>query len=263
MLESVWKTPKSVLQNLFFLAVFIYLVLPVLIVVPLSFGSSRYLQFPPRGWSLEWYRHYFGSSAWMSGTRNSFIIAAAVAPFATILGTLAALGLVKARFRGRATILAVLISPMIVPVIIYAIAAYGVYARLGLIGSFLGIIMAHTALAVPLVVITVSASLQRFDFTLERAAQSLGATDLQVIARVILPNIWPAVLAAALFAFITSFDELLVVLFVGGPILTIPRKIWEDLVVLIEPTQAAASTVLIVVSTLTFVTVALMSRRRG
>lgn len=260
-MAALWERWKRVLFAIPYVAVFLYLVLPVLIVIPLSFSSSRFLQFPPPGWSMEWYRTYFHDPDWVVATRNSFLLGAAVAPLATVLGTLAAIGLVRSQFRGRGVLLACMVSPMIVPTIIVAVAFYGVYSQFGLTGSFLGVVLAHTVLAVPLVVINVAAALQRFDFTLERAAQSLGANRLAVLVKVVLPNIWPGVLSGALFAFITSFDELVVVLFIGGRLMTIPRKIWEDLVVLVEPTQAAASTVLIAVSLLVFGIMAMLRGR--
>ena len=254
--------PTALLLGMLYALVLLYLVLPVLIVIPLSFSSSRYLQFPPPGWSLEWYRVLLRDPQWVAATRNSVLLGLAVAPLATVVGTFAALGLVRSRFRGRALLLAFFVSPMIVPSIVLAIAVYALYTRLGLVGSAAGVILAHTVLAVPLVIVNVAATLQRFDFTLERAAQSLGANRLQSLVRVVLPNIWPGILSGALFAFITSFDELVIVLFVSGRMVTIPRKIWEDLIVLIEPTQAAASTVLIAVSLLVFGAFALLSPRR-
>lgn len=243
------------------LAAFAYLVLPVLIVIPISFGSSRYLQFPPPGWSLEWYQTFFSESMWIRSMVNSVKLGFAVAAVSTVVGTAAAFGLVRGQLRGQRLLLAFLLSPMIVPVIITAISIYGFYARVGLVGNFLGILTAHTILATPLVVVNVAASLQRFDPVIERASMSLGATPLRTFWSVTLPNILPGVLSGSLFAFITSFDELVVVMFVGGSTMTLPRKIWDDLVVLIEPTQAAASTVLIVISTLAFGLWALLQRR--
>ncbi|MBI3457866.1 MAG: ABC transporter permease [Candidatus Rokubacteria bacterium] len=243
------------------LLAFAYLVLPVLIVIPLSFTSSRYLQFPPPGWSLEWYATFFQDPVWIRSTLNSVKLGLAVAAVATIVGTGAAYGLVRGEIRGRRLLLGVLLSPMIVPAIVTAIALYSLYARLGLVGNFLGMVLAHTVLATPLVVVNVAAGLQRLDPVLERASMSLGAGPLRTFLGVVLPNILPGVLSGALFAFITSFDELVVVLFIGGNTMTLPRKIWEDLVVLVEPTQAAASTILIVVSTVLMGLWGLLQRR--
>ena len=226
----------------------LYLMLPVAIVAVMSFSSSRYLAFPPPGWSTEWYVRFFTSSVWIEAMLNSLRLGAAVACIATPIGTLAAYGLVRHRIPARTAVTAFLLSPMIVPVIVSAISLYGFYVTLRLTGGFFGILVAHVVLAVPLVTIAVVASLRRFDPAIERAAASLGASPWRVFLTIVLPNIASGVTAGAVFAFITSFDELVIAMFVGGRTMTLPRKIWEDLVVLIEPTQAAASMVLVIVS---------------
>lgn len=240
---------------------FVYLIAPVLIVAMMSLSSSRFLAFPPPGWSTQWYSKFLTDAVWLEATANSFRLAAAVALIATPLGTLAAYGLVRRRVPARRAIAALLLSPMIVPVIVAAISLYGFYVALGLAGGLLAILVAHVVLAVPLVTIAAAASLRRLDPVIERAAASLGAGPLRVFVTAVLPNIVPGVVSGAVFAFITSFDELVIAMFVGGRTMTLPRKIWEDLVVLVEPTQAAASMVLVVVSIVTLGVWAAAQRR--
>lgn len=242
--------------------VLLYLLLPVLVIVPLSFSSSRFLRFPPPGWSLEWYRTYFSDPVWIDSTLNSFKLGFAVAAVATPLGTMTAYGLVRGTMRGKQAIAAFILSPMIIPVIVMAISIYGFFAAMGIAGGFLGLLVAHSVLAIPFVVVNVAASLQRMDPALERASLSLGASPVETFLRVTLPSVRPGILSGALFAFITSFDELVIAIFVGGRTMTLPRKIWDDLVVLIEPTQAAASVVLMAVSVIALAAWAMVQRGR-
>jgi putative spermidine/putrescine transport system permease protein len=193
----------------------------------------------------------------------SVIVALATTFLATCLGTLAALGLSRSNIPGRAAIMAVLISPMIVPVIISAIGLFFFYAYTNLNGTLVGIILAHTALATPFVVITVTATLMSFDRTLMRAGASLGGAPHTVFFKVVLPLILPGVISGALFAFVTSFDEVIVILFIGGPEQrTLPRQMFAGIREQISPTITAAASVLIVFSTIMLVTVELL-RRRG
>jgi putative spermidine/putrescine transport system permease protein len=238
------------LLRLVAIAGFIYLVLPVVVVVIMSFSSSRYLVFPPPGFSIEWYQKFLQDPVWIRSTLNSFALGCSVAALAGAIGTLAAYGLVRGHPPARKTIAAFLLSPIIIPVIVSAISLYGFFVTIGIAGGFLGMLAAHTVLATPFVTIAVVASLQRLDPSIERAAASLGAGPTRVFLTITLPNIIPGVVSGALFAFITSFDELVLAMFVGGQTVTLPRKIWEDLVVLVEPTQAAASVILIVISIL-------------
>ncbi|MGE5536159.1 MAG: ABC transporter permease [Acidobacteriota bacterium] len=244
------------------LAGFVFLIAPVVIVVPMSLSSSRYLAFPPPGWSAEWYVKFFTDPVWIGATLTSFKLGFCVAAIASVLGTLAAYGLVRRNVPGRRFVTALLLSPMIVPVIVSAISLYGFFVSLGVAGGFWGVLAAHVVLAVPFVTVSVVASLQRLDPGLERAAASLGAGPMRAFLTVTLPNIAPGVMSGALFGFITSFDELVIAMFVGGRTMTLPRKIWEDLVVLVEPTQAAASVVLIIVSVVALALWALMQGRR-
>jgi putative spermidine/putrescine transport system permease protein len=229
--------------------VLLYLVFPVFIVAPLSFSSAKYLQFPPPGLSLQWYQSYFSQSDWVDATWLSVRIGVATAALATMLGTAAALALTRGRFRGKDAINSFIVSPLIIPTIIVAIGIYFFYARIHIIGSPFALALAHTALAIPFVVINVSATLEGFDERLEWAAMNLGANRWQTFFKITLPIIRPGVFAGALFAFSTSFDELIVALFVSGAgAVTLPRKMWESLRQDIDPTIAAVSTILIVVS---------------
>ena len=178
----------------------IFLVLPIFIVFSLSFSASPYLEFPPAGFSLQWYARYFGSARWMSATTLSAEIALGTTAVALALGIPAAFGLVRRQFRGKGALVAFLMTPIIVPYIITAIAVYFLFARLGLIGSPLGLLIAHTLLAVPKVVVIVAAALKGFDRTLERASLSLGAGPWATFCRVTYPGIRPAVMVAALFS---------------------------------------------------------------
>jgi len=252
---AVRRRPRPSLARVLLLTVtglvLFYLVFPVFVVVPLSFSSAQYLQFPPPGWSLQWYQNFLSREAWISAAWLSIQIGLATAVLATILGTAAALGLVRGRFRGREALNAFIVSPLIVPGIIVAIGIYFFYARIRIIGSPLALALAHTALAIPFVVINVSATLEGFDEKLEWAAMNLGANRWQTFRLVTLPIIRPGVFAGALFAFITSFDELIVALFVSGSgAVTLPRRMWESLRQEIDPTIAAVSTILIAASVL-------------
>lgn len=243
--------------------VLFYLIFPIVIVFPVSFSSARYLTFPPPGWSLRWYANFFGRSDWRSAALLSIWVACSVTLLSCTLGTPAAFGLVRGRFRGKQLINSFILSPVIVPGIIVAIGIYFAYARLGLIGQPYALVLAHTSLAVPFVVINVSASLYGLDERLEQAAASLGATPWGTFWQVTFPLIRPGILAGAVFAFITSFDELLVALFVSGSsAVTLPRLMWQELRQDIDPTIAAVSTMMIGLTTLLLISVELL-RRRG
>ena len=243
--------------------VLLYLLLPILIVIPLSFSAGTYLSFPPPGFSLRWYANFFGREDWRDSALLSLWIGGAVMVLATALGAPAALALVRSAFPAKRLVGAFIISPLIAPVIIVAIGVYFFYARLGLVGNPYALVIAHTGLAVPFVVVNVSATLQGFDERLEHAAMSLGATPWRTFWQVTFPIIRPGVLAGALFAFITSFDELVVALFVSGSTaVTLSRKMWESIRFEIDPTIAAVSTILVVLTGALFISAELL-RRRG
>jgi putative spermidine/putrescine transport system permease protein len=239
----------------------VFLLAPVLIVVPLSFSSARFLRFPPPGWSLEWYETFFTDRQWSGSVVTSVQLGLIVAVVSTLVGTAAAYGIVRGRPRGRRFIISFLLSPIIVPAIVTAISLYGFYARLGLVGNWYGIVAAHMVVCTPFVVVCVAATLLRFDPVYEQASQSLGASPVRTFWEVTLPNILPGVVSGALLAFIHSFDEVVLVLFVGGSTLTLPRKLWNEIIYLVEPTQAAASVVIMAVSTVLLVLWVLLQRR--
>lgn len=256
--ERVWYYALRVICGL----VLVFLMLPILVIAPLSFNSDSFLLYPMSGFSLRWYDEFLTSPAWRQALMNSCI----VSPFATLLamalGTPAAVGLTRMDFPGKALLTAVLISPMVVPVVIVGVATYLVFAPIGLTGSYVGLIMVHAALGVPFVVTTVSATLQGFDFNLVRAAASLGANPLTTFFKVTLPLVAPGVISGGLFAFGTSFDEVVVTLFLAGPEqTTLPRQMFSGIRENISPTIAAVATILTVLSTLMLITLEWLRRR--
>jgi len=242
--------------------VLLFLISPVLAIVPLSFNAEPYFSYPMPGLSLQWYRDFFGNARWRDALILSFELAACVTVLATALGTVAALGLSRTSLPWRGVILGLLILPMIVPVIITAVSVFMFYGYFGLIGTFPGLVLAHTVLAVPFVVITVTATLTSFDWSLDRAAQGLGAPPYLSFRKVILPLIMPGVVSGALFAFVTSFDEVVVALFLSSAEQrTLPKQMFSGIREMISPTITAAATVQIVISTLMLVGVELLRRR--
>ena len=231
--------------------IFLFLILPIFVIIPISFSSARFLQFPPQGFSLQWYAEYFGSRNWISATLLSFKVGLLTMLFATFFGTLASLALVRGNFKGKKLIYGLLLSPLIIPVIIVAVALYYFFSEIHLIGSMWGLVMAHTCLALPFVVVNVTATLQGFDVTLERAALSLGASRLMTFIKVTFPLIRPGVLTGALFAFITSFDEVVIAIFISGSrTVTLPKQMWDGIRVSINPTISAVASLLILFSVL-------------
>jgi putative spermidine/putrescine transport system permease protein len=226
-----------------------FLALPIVVVVILSFSSATYLRFPPPALSLRWYEAYFGSRDWLAATWRSLGVGAAVVVLATLLGTGGALGLARLPSRARGPVGALILSPLIVPNIVVAIGLYYAFARYGLVGTPIGLVLGHTCLAVPFVVTSVSASLAALDPRLEQAALSLGATPWGAFRQVTLPLVRAGILVGALFAFLTSFDELIVSLFLSGSgAVTLPRRMWDELRFAIDPTIAAVSTLTFVLS---------------
>jgi putative spermidine/putrescine transport system permease protein len=246
LIERVWYFALRGLAVLTLL----YLILPVLAIVPLSFSSSTFLVYPIPGWSMRWYQNLIASDEWRMAAKNSFIVAPSATVVATFLGTLAAIGLTKANFRGKALLMAILISPMIVPVVVVGVGMYLFFAPIGLANTYIGLILAHASLGVPFVVTTVAATLQGFNYNLVRASLSLGANPVKTFFRITLPVIAPGVISGALFAFATSFDEVVVTLFLAGANqTTLPRQMFTGIRENISPTIAALATILIVFST--------------
>jgi putative spermidine/putrescine transport system permease protein len=229
----------------------LFLVLPIVIVLPLSLNAEPYFTFPIREFSLQWYRQLFGSENWQRAIRNSLIAAVATTVLATSLGTLAAVGLHYAKFRLKGVVIALLISPLIVPIIITAVGIYFFMSSLNIANSLLGLTLAHTVLATPFVVITVSASLTGLDADLPRAAASLGAGPFRIFHRIIMPLMMPGLLSGAIFAFVTSFDDAIISSFLTGPEQhTLPREMWKGIRQQISPVILCAAALLVVVSTL-------------
>ncbi|MEV0388491.1 ABC transporter permease [Nonomuraea sp. NPDC050643] len=227
----------------------LYLVLPVFIVIPMSFSDSAFLEFPPQGWSARWYENFFTDLAWLDSAIASLQIAVQVTVLSLVLGTAAALGMVRGRHPLRALISGLVMAPVLVPYVIVGLAVYAVFLEWGLTESVLGFVLVHTALAVPYVVITVSSALMSFDRRLEQAAMSLGAGPVATFARVTLPLIAPSLASGAVFAFVTSFDEVVTSVFLSGPDLTtLPVQMWSGVRVQIDPTVAAVSSMLLLVT---------------
>jgi putative spermidine/putrescine transport system permease protein len=226
-----------------------FLVVPILAVLPLSANDSRFLVYPLQGFSTRWYEEFFASERWSLAIWNSLLIGISAALLATVLGTLAAIGLAMTEFRGKAVLVGILLAPMIVPVIIFAVGLAFFFGPLGLTQTYTGLILAHAALGTPFVVVTVSAALQGFDRNLARAANSLGAGPVTTFRRVMLPLIGPGVASGTLFAFAVSLDEVVTILIIGGPQhRTIPREMFSGIRENISPTIAAAAVVMTIVA---------------
>ncbi|MCD9147146.1 ABC transporter permease [Pseudophaeobacter sp. MA21411-1] len=249
--------------------IFFFLIAPIVVIIPLSFNAQDFFTFTPEmlrldpeGFSLKHYRDFFSNDSWQSAMWNSLKIA----PMATLLsvsfGTLAAIGLSQQHVPFRRAIMAILISPMIVPLIISAAGMYFFYSRIGLQGTYLGVVLAHAALGIPFVIITVTATLVGFDRSLTRAAANMGADPVTTFFRIQMPLILPGVISGGLFAFITSFDEVVVVLFVGSAgQKTLPWQMFIGLREQISPTILAVATILVAISILLLTTVELLRRR--
>ncbi|MEI4473496.1 ABC transporter permease [Frigidibacter sp. MR17.24] len=288
-LERAWHWTYKILCA----AIFLFLIAPILIVIPLSFNAEPYftftekmLSFDPTGYSMRWYDLLltFGMQApdaergaswwmdvwqhatWVQVAKNSVIVGFFATVLATVLGTLAALGLSRPEMPFRRTVMAVLISPMIVPIIITATGLFFFYSSVQIRNwgiPYLGVVLAHATLGIPFVIITVTATLVGFDHSLTRAAASLGASPSTIFRKVTMPLILPGMISGALFAFVTSFDEVVVVMFIAAPDeQTIPRQMWNGIREQISPAILAVATILVVVSILLLATVELL-RRRG
>ena len=284
-LEKIWHYCYLVICGL----IFLFLIAPILIVIPLSFNAEPYFTFTekmlsldPTGYSMRWYdllltfgmqapdvardgswwSDAWANAAWIQAAKNSSIIGFFSTILATFLGTLAALGLSRPEMPYRRAIMAILISPMIVPIIIVATGMFFFYSQVGLANTYIGIIMAHATLGIPFVIITVTATLVGFDHSLTRAAANLGATPTTTFFKIIMPLILPGVISGALFAFVTSFDEVVVVLFVADfDQQTIPRQMWNGIREQISPAILSVATILVIVSIALLTTVELLRRR--
>lgn len=266
MLAPSYATPKEQFAYTMFAIycafVFLFLIGPILVIIPLSFSSEPWFTYPLPGVSLRWYEDFFFNERWRVAIQNSAIVAFFSTILATALGTLAALGLARGNVPFQGLIMSILISPMIVPVVIVAVAMFFGFAAVGLNNTYIGLIMAHAILATPFVVITVTATLTGFDRSLTRAAASLGAAPWTTFRMVTLPLIAPGVTSGALFAFVTSWDEVVVALFLSSPEQrTLPRQMFSGIREQISPTITAAATFLVVFAALLMATIELLRRR--
>lgn len=240
----------------------LYLILPILVIIPLSFNAEAFFSYPMPGFSLRWYQDLLASSLWIKALKNSLVLGLSAASLATIFGTLAAFGMHHAKFSFKALIMGLLISPMIVPHVITAVAVFFFFSKLNLTGDMFGMILAHTALTIPFVIITVSASLAGYDPNLPRAAASLGANPATTFFRITMPLIMPGLVSGALFAFAISFDELVVMLFIAGPEQrTLPLQMWTGIRDDVTPLILAAATLLILLAVCLLVAAELLRRR--
>lgn len=242
--------------------VLLFLIAPIGVIVPLSFSAGSFLHFPLPGLSLRWYEDFFTSELWLPALKNSLIVGSGATLIATTLGTLAAFGFWRARFPGRRWLFAVLLSPLVVPVVIVAVGVYFAFARVGLTDGYLGLMLAHAALGSPFVLITVLSTLSGFDRSLLNAAASLGAPPWLAFRRVALPIIFPGVFSGALFAFATSFDEVVVALLLTGPgQRTLPRQMFAGINDNISLTITAAGTLLVLLACLLLIAAEALRRR--
>ena len=244
--------PSVTLVALWFVVlVFAFLVLPTLIVIPMSFSASQYLEFPPKHFSLRWYESYFQSRSWMQATATSFKAATLTVIVATPLGTIAAYGLYNAQLGIARLVSLLLITPIAIPVILVGTAVFYAYVKLKLVNSLIGVVLAHSILAIPIVIMIVTSALKSFDMNQERVARSLGASRIKAFFMVVVPQIKFAILTSAVLSFLTSFDEVIVAMFVsGGDNSTLTRNMFAALRDQIDPTIAAISTIMIVVTSL-------------
>lgn len=264
-LEKTWYYTFRIICG----TILFFLIAPLIILIPLSFNAEPYftftkgmLSFDPEAFSLRWYRDFLNNPQWLHSIKNSFIIGISSTILATTFGTLGAWGLSRPYTPFRVTIMSVLISPMIVPIIISAAGMFFFYSKIGLSQTYPGLILAHTALGIPFVIITVTATLVGFDESLIRASASLGADLITTWRKVIIPLILPGVISGSLFAFVTSFDEIVAVLFLAGfEQRTIPRQMWSGIREQISPTILAVATLLVLLSISLLTTVELLRRR--
>ncbi|MBB2838236.1 UNVERIFIED_ORG: mannopine transport system permease protein [Rhizobium etli] len=256
---------KAVLRLLggFLIGVILFfLLLPTLLVIPISLNDSSYIEFPPKGLTLRWYSEFLSDPDWRAATIFSLKIALSTTIASTAIGTMAAIGLVRGNLPGKTFLQTLSLGPMIVPHVVFGVALYLIFSPLGLTGNFAGFLIAHTVLSVPYVVITVSAALERFDPSLELAALNCGASRSRAFFSIVLPNISPALAAASVFAFLASFDEATVAFFIsdtGGK--TISRKMFEDIDFNLTPVIAAVSTLLVAVSLILMGSIHLLTGR--
>ena len=240
--------------------IYFFLMLPLLVVFPISLSSAPYMQFPPPGFSTQWYERYLDDPQWIDATIRSLYIGVATAILALALGVPLAFSLVRGKFIGKGLLDRIAMAPVIVPTIIVSVAVYGLFAKLKLIGMWYGLVVAHTVLALPFVVLVMVAGLRDFDRVLEQAAEGLGASRFRTLSRVTLPLLRPSLVSAALLAFITSFDEVVVALFLSGSNMTLPKKMFDNILMEIDPTIAAVSVMQILLVSIVLVLIGRFGR---
>lgn len=239
-----------------------FLLLPVVFIVLLSFGSSRWLAFPPPGWTLKWYQELFADPSWVEAALTSARIATMTAILAVAIGLLASFALVRGQVRGREILRGLLLTPMVLPVVVFAIAIYAFFLRLGLGGTTIGFVVAHTVLALPFAIIPIATALEGFDKSIEDAAIVCGASPFQAKLRITLPSIRIGIFSAAIFSFLASWDEVVVAIFMASPTLqTLPVKIWGSLRSDLTPVIAAASSLLVALTLALMIVTALLRRK--
>jgi putative spermidine/putrescine transport system permease protein len=244
------------------LGILVFLSLPLLAILPISFSSDSFLSYPLAGYSLRWYEEVLTSPTWLIPLKNSLIVGVASTFLATVLGTLAALGLNTANFKGKTFVTGLMISPMAVPMIISALGLYFFFAEINLSATYTAMVIAHTMLGTPFVLITVNATLQGFDFNLMRAGASLGATPVKVLFKIVVPLILPGIVSGALFAFAISFDEVVVAVFIAGPEQrTLPMQMFAGLRENITPAIIAVAMLLTLFSLLLLSVLEFLRRR--
>lgn len=239
--------------------VLLFLCTPILIIVPMSFSGRGTLQFPPQGFSLRWYEAFFSSPVWIEALWTSLKLAAASSVIALLLGSLAAYGLARSKGRFNVWLDANFMAPMIIPHIITAIALYFAFASLGMLGTFGGLVIGHALVSTPFVISVVGVAVASLDIRIEQSARTLGASWVRVLCAIVIPNVYPSLLVAWIFAFIISFDEVVITYFLAGSYVTIPKKMFNDLSQQLDPTITAVASILIVCSVLLMLIVARLS----
>ena len=247
-LEGPMTAPKALLYVFVACALF-FLMLPNFMVFPFSISPTSLMTFPPTGFSLQWYEKYFTQPGWLDATYTSFYVAIMTMIISVLIGSLAAYGLVRGRFPGKRVINALILFPIIIPTLLTAVAIFKLYSDLRLTGTIFGFVIAHCILAIPFVITIMAATLRGIDPDIENAARNLGAGRLKTVWRVTFPLARQGMLSSALFAFLVSFDELLIAIFISSPTVnTLPKKLWEGIRLEIDPSLAAVSSILVIVS---------------
>lgn len=234
---------------IFVIIVLLIIILPALVIIPQAFTSLNYFQYPIESYSLKWVETFFSNNEWVLGLQRSLLIAVATAILATVLGTMAAVALNKLEFKGKSIFMGVMLAPMVIPVIVVGVSLYTTFSKVGLTNSFLGLILSHTLIAIPMVFTTMLSGLSGVNENLELAAMSMGSTPMGAFFKVTLPNVRSSVVASALFAFVCSLDEVVVSIFISGAnTKTLPMVMWENMRTNINPTLAVAAVFMIVLT---------------